>query len=150
MFPDCDGAGSAGVATAVPVVRVHALEIERAFDHTRENFVARQIGRETLQILQIRVGDFLFDLVPVLRAFFQIVGLVGHALDGMHARWRAGGIGNAAADDVLRRIFEVHFASGIVIGEAQRPFGAAKQLRMNRRQRAALHGICRRLGCRIV
>src|SRR5580704_14683945 len=35
--------GSAGVAASVPVVRIHAFEIERAFDGARENLVIRQI-----------------------------------------------------------------------------------------------------------
>src|ERR1700719_3782231 len=35
-----------GVGAAVPKMRIHALEIERAFDEARENFVVGQIGSE--------------------------------------------------------------------------------------------------------
>ena len=74
------------VAGAVPVVRVHALQIERTLDDPRENLVVGQIGCEPPQVFQIRIGHLILDFVPVFRAFFQFVGLVADDLDGVHAR----------------------------------------------------------------
>src|ERR1700687_6154965 len=42
---------SARVTTAVPVVRVHPFQIERAFDRPRQNLVVGQIWRETPQVI---------------------------------------------------------------------------------------------------
>src|ERR1700686_1060921 len=82
-------ARAAGVATTVPVVRIHALQIERTFDRARENFVICQICSEALQVFQIGVGNSLFDGVPVLQAFFQRIRLVGHHFYRMHPGRRA-------------------------------------------------------------
>src|SRR5919109_5372105 len=60
---------------SMPEVRVHPLEIEWAFDKTRENLVVGQIGRVLPQAFQITVGNFGLDFVPVLRAFLEIVRL---------------------------------------------------------------------------
>ena len=43
----------AAVAGAVPVVRIHALEIERALDHAGEDLVVGQIGREPPQVIRL-------------------------------------------------------------------------------------------------
>src|ERR1039458_8198767 len=112
------------MAASVPVVRVHALEIERAIYDAFQNLVTRQTRYKALQISQIGVGDFFLDVVPVLRAFLQIVGLIRDALDGVHARGSSRWIGIRAADDMLRRFVGIDGADGVIVGETQGTLGA--------------------------
>ena len=67
----------------MPVVRVHALEIERALDHAGQNLVVGQVGGEASQRVEIGLRHLLLDLVPMRRALFQIVGLEADDLERM-------------------------------------------------------------------
>ena len=62
---------AASVIAAVPVVRIHALEIERSLDKAREYFVLGEIRCEALDIFEVFVGYLVLDLVPVLRALLS-------------------------------------------------------------------------------
>src|SRR6266446_3310912 len=110
---------SARVTTAVPVVRIHALQIKRTLDDSRENLVVRQIAREPPQKFQIRVRNLVLDFVPMLRALFQFVRVVGNDLERVHARGRTRRISDAATNCMDRRVFKIHLASSIVITHAQ-------------------------------
>src|SRR6266478_4787940 len=112
-------ARSACVTTPMPVVRVHAFEIERALDDPRENFVLRQVGRETPQKIQIRVRNLILNFVPVLRAFFQFVRLVANNFQGVHSCGGARRIGDAATDCMDRRTLKIHRSTSKVITHAQ-------------------------------
>src|SRR6266852_6239938 len=81
---------SARVTTAVPVVRIHAFQVKRTFDDSRENLVIRQIGREPPQKFQVRVRGLILNFIPMLRALFQFVRVVGNDLESVHARGRTG------------------------------------------------------------
>src|SRR5713226_5166763 len=96
-------AGPACVTTAVPVMRIHALQIKRALDDPRENLVFRQVGRELPQKFQIRIRNLILDFVPMLRAFFQFVGMVSHDFESVHPRGGTGGINDAATNRMDRR-----------------------------------------------
>ena len=80
---------TAGVATSMPVVWIHALEIERAFDHAGENLVIGQVGGEAPQRIEIGLRHLLLDLVPVRWAFSQVIRLKTDDLQGVLARGRA-------------------------------------------------------------
>ena len=64
------------VAGSVPIASVHPLQVERTSHNPCESLFAGQIGRKLSQILQIRIRNLVFDLVPVLRPFFQLIRLV--------------------------------------------------------------------------
>ena len=138
------------VTTAAPVVRVHALQIKRTLDDPRENLVIRQIGREPPQKSKIRVGNLILDFVPMLRALFQFVRLVGDDLDGVHACGCTGRISDAATNRMDRRVFEVHRSSSEVITHAQDAISADHHSRMHRRERPVGYRIFRRLSRRII
>src|SRR5467141_1970005 len=111
--------GSPRVTTAVPVVRIHALQIERALNDSRENLVIRQIRRELPQKFQICIGNLILDFVPMLRALFQFVRLVGHDFESMHACGSTCRVSDAAANCVDRRILKIHCSTSKVITHAQ-------------------------------
>src|ERR1700687_4881625 len=110
---------SARVTTAVPVVRVHAFQIKRALNNPRENLVIRQIGREPPQKFQIRVRNLILDFVPMLRALFQFVRVVGNDLDRVHACGRTGRMGDDTANCMDRRVFKIHRSQSVVITQSQ-------------------------------
>jgi len=59
----------AGMRAAVPKVRIHTFQIERALHKTRENFVVGEIRCEAAQIFQVRIGNVILDPVPMFRTF---------------------------------------------------------------------------------
>src|SRR5216684_6157635 len=110
---------SACVTTPVPVVRIHPFQIQRALYDPRENFVIGQIGRELPQKFQIRVRNLILDFVPMLRALFQFVRVVGNDLESVHACGGTCRVSDAAANCVDRRILKIHCSTSKVITHAQ-------------------------------
>src|SRR5437016_6441123 len=96
----------APVRAAVPEVWVHALQIERAFDEARKDLVVRQIRRVPPQELKVSFGNLFLDLVPMLRALFQLVRLPPDHFDGVHSCGRARWIRHCAAYNLHRGILE--------------------------------------------
>src|SRR5947209_14639355 len=106
---------------AVPEMRIHALQVKRAFYKSRENLVVRQIWRIPPQEFQIAVGNFVLDLVPVLRTFLQLVRLPPDHFDGVHSRGGARRVGDAAANDLHRRIVQIYDAPRVVLPGTESP-----------------------------
>ena len=140
----------AAVTTAVPVVRIHALQIERAFHNVRENFVVGKIGREAPQIIQICRGDLLLDLIPVPRPFLQVVGLEADDFYNVLARRRARGIRHTAAHDQQRRILDIDRPARVVVAHAQRAFRSGHRARGYRGNAASRDRKRGRLGGSVV
>ena len=95
--------GSTSVTTSMPIVGIHALQIDRAFDGARQNFVFRQIWGEATQEIEIGIRHVTLDGVPMLRPLPQLVGLIRHNLNCVHSPRRSRGVGQGAANYVQRR-----------------------------------------------
>src|ERR1700730_11508887 len=75
------------MTTAVPVVTVITLQVKRAANLGGETFIVGQVGRVFAQLRQVVRCHFCLDLVPLLRAFAQRVGLLANHLYHVLA-WR--------------------------------------------------------------
>ncbi len=139
----------AAMAGAMPVVRIHALEIERALDHAGEDLVIGQIRREPAQIVQMRQRNLVLDGVPV-PPFGEVVGLEADDLQRVAPLRRARGIGHGRTDREQGRVLDIHGTAGKIVAHAQRPGRLGQDPGCDGRDRAARDRALRRLGGRVM
>src|SRR5919197_2548897 len=114
------GTHLAAVTRAAPVVLVQRLEVDGTLHERRFDLGVRQVRGVATDVLEVRLGHVVLDLLPALGAAVgELVRVEADDLERVTARWRALGIGHGRADDEQWRVVDRERAAADVPADAQ-------------------------------